>query len=169
MQALIIDSWFDNYLGVVSLIKVVKGKISKETSFRSVPRENLQADSVGIFHSRREARDSLGNGEVGFLVAGIKDVKGAPVGDTIIVPSTETVALPGFKTVKPQVYAGMFTVSADDFRKFPRSAEKLTLNDASLVYEPESSDALGLAFVVFLGMLHMEIIQERLSASTTSI
>ena len=164
LQALIIDSWFDNYLGVVSLIKVVKGKISKRDKFQICSTGKIyQADSVGIFTPRREAKDSLETGEVGFLVAGIKDVKGAPVGDTIIVPSTETAALPGFKTVKPQVYAGMFTVSADDFENFREALEKLTLNDASLVYEPESSDALGTGFRCgFLGMLHMEIIQERL-------
>ena len=158
------------HLGVVSLIKVVKGKITKRDKFQICSTGKIyQADSVGIFTPRREARDSLETGEVGFLVAGIKDVKGAPVGDTIIVPSTETVALPGFKTVKPQVYAGMFTVSADDL-KISRSTEKLTLNDASLVYEPESSDALGLAFAAgSLGCSTWRSSSSVWNASTTSI
>jgi len=164
LQALIIDSWFDNYLGVVSLIKIVKGKISKRDKFQICSTGKIyQADGIGIFTPRRESRDMLTTGEVGFLVAGIKDVKGAPVGDTIRVPGSETASLPGFKMVKPQVYAGMFTVSSDDFENFREALEKLTLNDASLVYEPESSDALGTGFRCgFLGMLHMEIVQERL-------
>ncbi len=164
LQALIIDSWFDNYLGVVSLIKIVKGKISKREKFQICSTGKIyQADGIGIFTPRREPRDTLTTGEVGFLVAGIKDVKGAPVGDTIRVPGSETASLPGFKMVKPQVYAGMFTVSSDDFENFREALEKLTLNDASLVYEPESSDALGTGFRCgFLGMLHMEIVQERL-------
>ncbi len=164
-QALIIDSWFDNYLGVVSLIRVMQGQIAVKDKIilKSLGKVH-QVDSVGIFTPKRKETKVLQAGEVGFLVAGIKDVKGAPVGDTITLSSTPDVkALPGFEKVKPQVYAGMFTVSADDFESFRDALEKLTLNDASLVYEPESSDALGNGFRCgFLGMLHMEIIQERL-------
>ena len=164
-QALIIDSWFDNYLGVVSLIRVTQGKFEKKDRIvlKSIGKIH-QVDSIGIFTPRRTETGILQAGEVGFLVAGIKDVKGAPVGDTITLSSTPDVpALPGFEKVKPQVFAGMFTVSADDFESFRDALEKLTLNDASLVYEPESSDALGNGFRCgFLGMLHMEIIQERL-------
>ena len=164
LQALIIDSWFDNYLGVVSLIKVIKGRIKKKDKFiiHSTGKTH-QADAVGIFTPRRTETDSLASGEVGFVVAGIKEVRGAPVGDTIVSPGAGTEALPGFERVSPQVYAGMFTVSADDFNNFRDALEKLTLNDASLIYEPESSDALGSGFRCgFLGMLHMEIVQERL-------
>ncbi len=164
-QALIIDSWFDNYLGVVSLIRVTQGQFEKKDRIvlKSIGKIH-QVDSIGIFTPRRTETGLLQAGEVGFLVAGIKDVKGAPVGDTITLASTpEVPALPGFEKVKPQVFAGMFTVSADDFESFRDALEKLTLNDASLVYEPESSDALGNGFRCgFLGMLHMEIIQERL-------
>ena len=163
--ALIIDSWFDNYLGVVSLIRVTQGQFEKKDRIvlKSIGKIH-QVDSIGIFTPRRTETGLLQAGEVGFLVAGIKDVKGAPVGDTITLSSTPDVpALPGFEKVKPQVFAGMFTVSADDFESFRDALEKLTLNDASLVYEPESSDALGNGFRCgFLGMLHMEIIQERL-------
>ncbi|MFT4714125.1 MAG: GTP-binding protein LepA [Candidatus Azotimanducaceae bacterium] len=164
-QALIIDSWFDNYLGVVSLIRVTQGKFAKKDRImlKSIGKIH-QVDSIGIFTPRRTETGLLQAGEVGFLVAGIKDVKGAPVGDTITLASTPDVpALPGFEKVKPQVFAGMFTVNADDFESFRDALEKLTLNDASLAYEPESSDALGNGFRCgFLGMLHMEIIQERL-------
>ncbi len=164
LQALIIDSWFDNYLGVVSLIKVIKGEIKKKDKFIIASTgKTHQADAVGIFTPRRTETGRLGSGEVGFLVAGIKEVRGAPVGDTLVTPGTDTPALPGFERVKPQVFAGMFTVSADDFDNFRDALEKLTLNDASLIYEPDSSDALGSGFRCgFLGMLHMEIIQERL-------
>ena len=164
LQALIIDSWFDNYLGVVSLIKVIKGRIKKKDKFiiHSTGKTH-QADAVGIFTPKRTETDSLASGEVGFVVAGIKEVRGAPVGDTIVSPGAGTEALPGFERVSPHVYAGMFTVSADDFNNFRDALEKLTLNDASLIYEPESSDALGSGFRCgFLGMLHMEIVQERL-------
>jgi GTP-binding protein LepA len=164
LQALIIDSWFDNYLGVVSLIKVIKGRIKKKDKFiiHSTGKTH-QADAVGIFTPKRTETDKLASGEVGFVVAGIKEVRGAPVGDTIVSPGAGTEALPGFERVSPQVYAGMFTVSADDFNNFRDALEKLTLNDASLIYEPESSDALGSGFRCgFLGMLHMEIVQERL-------
>lgn len=164
LQALIIDSWFDNYLGVVSLVKVVKGQIKTKDKFitRTLGKVH-QVDSIGNFTPRREVTGVLRSGEVGFIVAGIKDVKGAPVGDTIVAAGSDTQALPGFEKVKPQVFAGMFTVNADDFDNFRDALEKLTLNDASLVYEPESSDALGSGFRCgFLGMLHMEIVQERL-------
>jgi GTP-binding protein LepA len=164
-QALIIDSWFDNYLGVVSLIRVISGKLTKKDRIilKSLGKSH-QVDSIGIFTPNRKETGQLLAGEVGFLVAGIKEVKGAPVGDTITHASTPDVAaLPGFEKVRPQVFAGMFTVSADNFEDFRDALEKLTLNDASLVYEPESSDALGNGFRCgFLGMLHMEIIQERL-------
>ena len=166
LQALIIDSWFDNYLGVVSLVRVMQGRISSKDKIiaKSIGKVQ-QVDAVGIFTPHRKETGVLNTGEVGFVVAGIKDVKGAPVGDTIVMAAdAETVAeLPGFEQVKPQVYAGMFTVSSDDFENFREALEKLILNDASLVYEPESSDALGNGFRCgFLGMLHMEIIQERL-------
>lgn len=164
LQALIIDSWFDNYLGVVSLVRVVKGSISvKDRVIAKTIGKIQQVDSVGVFTPRRTETKTLHSGEVGFVVAGIKVVKGAPVGDTIIHANSEIPALPGFKTVQPQVFAGMFTVSSDDFNNFRDALEKLTLNDAALAYEPESSDALGSGFRCgFLGMLHMEIVQERL-------
>ena len=164
LQALIIDSWFDNYLGVVSLVRVVKGSISvKDRVIAKTIGKIQQVDSVGVFTPRRTETNTLHSGEVGFVVAGIKVVKGAPVGDTIVHANSEIPALPGFKTVQPQVFAGMFTVSSDDFNNFRDALEKLTLNDAALAYEPESSDALGSGFRCgFLGMLHMEIVQERL-------
>ena len=165
MRALIIDSWFDNYLGVVSLVRVVQGEIrTKEKIVLKSLGKIHQVDSVGIFTPRRKEKDVLGTGEVGFVVAGIKDVKGAPVGDTMVSASNpEVPSMPGFERIKPQVYAGMFTVSADDYESFRDALAKLTLNDAALVYQPESSDALGFGFRCgFLGMLHMEIVQERL-------
>jgi GTP-binding protein LepA len=165
LQALIIDSWFDNYLGVVSLVRVTQGTLRKRDKFivKSSGKQH-QADMVGVFTPRRTETGSLAAGEVGFIVAGIKDIKGAPVGDSIIsVAHPDTPALPGFKKAKPQVYAGIFTVSSDDYEDFRDALGKLTLNDASLFYEPETSDALGFGFRCgFLGMLHMEIIQERL-------
>ena len=165
LQALMIDSWFDNYLGVVSLVRVKQGRLAKRDKFvvRSTGKQH-QADMIGVFTPRRTETGSLMAGEVGFVVAGIKDIKGAPVGDTLISAShQETSALPGFQSVKPQVYAGIFTVNSDDYEDFRDALGKLTLNDASLFYEPESSDALGFGFRCgFLGMLHMEIIQERL-------
>ncbi|MEC7096126.1 MAG: translation elongation factor 4 [Pseudomonadota bacterium] len=165
LQALIIDSWFDNYLGVVSLVRVKHGQIKKRDKFvvKSTGKVH-QADMIGVFTPRRTVTDQLQAGEVGFIVAGIKDIKGAPVGDTLIVSGApDTAALPGFQEVKPQVYAGIFTINADDYEDFRDALGKLTLNDASLFYEPETSDALGFGFRCgFLGMLHMEIIQERL-------
>ncbi|MFT5335255.1 MAG: GTP-binding protein LepA, partial [Halioglobus sp.] len=165
LQALIIDSWFDNYLGVVSLVRVKHGELRKRDKIvaKSLGKAH-QVDSVGIFTPKRLETEVLRAGEVGFVVAGIKDIHGAPVGDTIIrAGDLQIAALPGFKRVKPQVYAGIFPISSDDFEDFRDALAKLTLNDASLFYEPESSDALGFGFRCgFLGMLHMEIIQERL-------
>ena len=165
LQALIIDSWFDNYLGVVSLIRVVEGqiKLKDRVVMKSVGRIH-SVDKLGIFSPKIRYKDCLKAGEVGFLVAGIKDIQGAPVGDTIISNSgINTQALPGFQKVKPQVYAGMFPIDSNDFEDFREALSKLSINDASLFYEPESSDALGFGFRCgFLGMLHMEIIQERL-------
>ncbi|WBA83633.1 translation elongation factor 4 [Endozoicomonas sp. GU-1] len=165
LQALIIDSWFDNYLGVVSLVRVKNGTLRKgEKIVVKSTKQSHVVDNVGIFTPKRTPTGVLKAGEVGYVVAGIKDIHGAPVGDTLTHLKTQDVAaLPGFKHVKPQVYAGLFPVSADDFEDFRDALEKLSLNDASLFYEPESSDALGFGFRCgFLGMLHMEIIQERL-------
>ncbi|MFC3283680.1 translation elongation factor 4 [Litchfieldella rifensis] len=165
LQALIVDSWFDNYLGVVSLVRIFDGTLKKGDKIRmkSTGRDWL-ASEVGIFTPLRRETGILRAGEVGFVVAGIKDIHGAPVGDTITHAKTPDVPrLPGFQKVKPQVYAGMFPVSADDYEDFRDALEKLALNDASLDYEPENSDALGFGFRVgFLGTLHMEIVQERL-------
>ncbi|HEB27957.1 MAG TPA: elongation factor 4 [Porticoccus sp.] len=165
LQALIIDSWFDNYLGVVSLVRVAEGTIKSKDKIitKSIGKAQI-VDSVGVFTPKRKITGVLRAGEVGFVVAGIKDIHGAPVGDTFTHAKTPDVpALPGFEKVKPQVYAGMFPISSDDFEGFREALSKLTLNDASLFYEPESSDALGFGFRCgFLGMLHMEIIQERL-------
>jgi GTP-binding protein LepA len=165
LQALIIDSWFDNYLGVVSLVRVRQGTLRKGDKIiaKSTGRVHT-VDNVGIFTPKRVIKDELKAGEVGFIEASIKEIKGAPVGDTIThASSPEVLPLPGFKKVQAQVYAGLFPVSADDYDKFRDALEKLTLNDASLIYEPENSDALGVGFRCgFLGMLHMEIIQERL-------
>jgi len=165
LQALIIDSWFDNYLGVVSLVRVKQGtlKLKDKIIAKSIGKAQL-VDGVGVFSPKLTQLKELKAGEVGFVVAGIKEILGAPVGDTITHASTPDVpALEGFQKIKPQVYAGMFPISSDDFEDFREALAKLTLNDASLFYEPESSDALGFGFRVgFLGMLHMEIIQERL-------
>ena len=165
LQALIIDSWFDNYLGVVSLVRVVQGtlKVKDKIISKSIGKAH-SVDSVGVFTPKRHPTGVLRAGEVGYMVAGIKDIKGAPVGDTLTHASSADVdSLPDFQTIKPQVYAGMFPVDSDDFEDFRDALGKLAVNDASLFYEPESSDALGFGFRCgFLGMLHMEIIQERL-------
>lgn len=165
LQALIIDSWFDNYLGVVSLVRVRQGTLRTRDKIitKSIGKAHV-VDSVGVFTPKRKETGVLKAGEVGFVVAGIKDIHGAPVGDTLTHFKTPDVdAVPGFKKVKPQVYAGLFPVSSDDYEDFREALAKLTINDASLFYEPESSDALGFGFRCgFLGMLHMEIIQERL-------
>jgi len=165
LQCLIIDSWFDNYLGVVSLVRVKEGTLKKgdKIIIKSTGRNHV-VDSIGIFTPKREVTGVLKAGEVGFICASIKDIHGAPVGDTITLIKTPDVAqLPGFQKIKPQVYAGLFPTSSDDYEDFRDALSKLSLNDASLFYEPESSDALGFGFRCgFLGMLHMEIIQERL-------
>ncbi|GAB3488759.1 translation elongation factor 4 [Marinomonas epiphytica] len=165
LQALIIDSWFDNYLGVVSLVRIKQGTLKKKDKiFIKSTKQTYPVDMAGIFTPKRKETGVLKAGEVGYVVAGIKDIHGAPVGDTITHASTPDVEqLAGFQKVKPQVYAGVFPVSSDDYEDFRVALEKLTLNDASLFFEPESSDALGFGFRCgFLGMLHMEIIQERL-------
>ena len=164
-KALIIDSWFDNYLGVVSLIRVVDGSVGKGDKIKLMASGNQhQVEQVGVFTPKREQRDRIGVGEVGFLVAGIKDVHGAPVGDTItLAKSGAETALPGFKKVKPRVFAGFFPTDADDFPALREALDRLQLNDAALQFEPESSEALGFGFRCgFLGLLHMEIVQERL-------
>ena len=165
LQALIIDSWFDNYLGVVSLVRVTQGTLKAKDKIisKAIGKSHI-VDIVGVFTPKRKDTGMLRAGEVGFVVAGIKDILGAPVGDTLISSKfPDTKSLPGFKKVKPQVYAGLFPVSSDDYESFRDALAKLTLNDASLFYEPESSDALGFGFRCgFLGLLHMEIIQERL-------
>ena len=165
LQALIIDSWFDNYLGVVSLVRIKQGTLRKKDKiFIKSTKQTHPVDMTGIFTPKRKETGMLRAGEVGYVVAGIKDIHGAPVGDTITHASTPNVPqLAGFQKVKPQVYAGVFPVSSDDYEDFRVALDKLTLNDASLFFEPESSDALGFGFRCgFLGMLHMEIIQERL-------
>jgi len=165
LQALIIDSWFDNYLGIVSLVRIKNGMLRKKDKI-VVKSTGIQygVDDIGIFTPKRLQTDVLRAGEVGYVVAGIKDIHGAPVGDTLTHLKTADVeSLPGFKKVQPQVYAGLFPTSSDDYEDFREALSKLSLNDASLFYEPESSDALGFGFRCgFLGMLHMEIIQERL-------
>ncbi|MDE0452419.1 MAG: translation elongation factor 4 [Gammaproteobacteria bacterium] len=165
LQALIVDSWFDNYLGVVSLVRVVQGSVAKGDRIlaKSVGRMHV-VDDVGRFTPKRESCETLSAGEVGYVVAGIKQIQGAPVGDTLVTASAPDVAaLPGFERAKPQVFAGMFPTSSDDFENFRDALAKLTLNDAALFFEPETSDALGFGFRCgFLGMLHMEIVQERL-------
>ena len=165
LQALIIDSWFDNYLGIVSLVRIVEGVLQKgDKIVVKSTQKSYVVDDLGRFTPKRKSESSLKAGEVGYVVAGIKEIKGAPVGDTLVLSNAPDVAqLPGFDRVKPQVYAGLFPVNSDDFEPFREALEKLVLNDASLFYEPESSDALGFGFRCgFLGMLHMEIVQERL-------
>ena len=165
LQALIIDSWFDNYLGVVSLVRVINGSLRKKQKIRimSAGRDYF-VDHVGIFTPKREDLESLDAGEVGYVIAGVKDIDGAPVGDTITdakKPAEE--ALAGFKPVQPRVFSGLFPVAGDDYENLREALSKLRLNDAALFYEPETSTALGFGFRCgFLGLLHMEIIQERL-------
>lgn len=165
LQALIIDSWFDPYVGVIILVRVMQGEISprKKMTVMSTGRSYL-VDKVGVFTPKREDREVLSAGQAGYIIASIKEIDSAKVGDTITMtdnPASE--ALEGFKEVQPRVFAGMFPVSSDDYNDFRDSLEKLTLNDASLHFEPENSSALGLGFRIgFLGMLHMEIVQERL-------
>ena len=165
LQASIIDSWFDNYLGVVSLVRVVKGKISKGDKIEIFSRkETHSVDKIGVFTPKISDLQELHSGQVGFICASIKEIRGAPVGDTIIKANSGTENLEGFQEVNPQVYAALFPQDSDDFEAFREALEKLCLNDASLHYEPEHSEALGAGFRCgFLGTLHMEIISERLN------
>jgi len=165
LQALIIDSWFDNYVGVVSLVRVMNGTLKKRSKITVMSTGvSYGADRVGVFTPKMEDRDHLRAGEVGFVIAGIKDIYGAPVGDTLTATHKLcATALPGFKQVQPRVFAGLFPISSDDYENFREALQKLRLNDAALHFEPESSAALGFGFRCgFLGMLHMEIVQERL-------
>lgn len=165
LQALIIDSWFDNYLGVVSLVRIKNGRLAVKDKIKVMSTGlSHQVDQLGVFTPKRLNKDVLNTGEVGFIVAGIKDINGAPVGDTITHHHNPCEhVLPGFSKVQPKVFSGLFPVNNDDFEAFREALSKLSLNDASLYYEPESSTALGFGFRCgFLGLLHMEIIQERL-------
>ncbi len=165
LQALIIDSWFDNYVGVVSLVRVVNGSLKKGSKFTVMSTgDTYNADRVGGFTPKMEDRDELATGEVGFVIAAIKDIYGAPVGDTLTLAKGGcTDPLPGFKQVQPRVFAGLFPIQSDDYENFREALQKLRLNDAALQFEPETSAALGFGFRCgFLGMLHMEIVQERL-------
>ncbi|KAF3978392.1 MAG: elongation factor 4 [Methylococcales symbiont of Iophon sp. n. MRB-2018] len=165
LQALIIDSWFDNYLGVVSLVKIVNGSLRKKQKLlvMSTGKAYL-AEKIGIFTPKEQETLVLNTGEVGFLVAGIKDIYGAPVGDTItLVDNPAVEVLPGFETIQPRVFSGLYPVLSDDYGSMREALDKLRLNDAALNFEPETSQALGFGFRCgFLGMLHMEIVQERL-------
>jgi GTP-binding protein LepA len=165
LQALIIDSWFDNYLGVVSLVRVVNGSIKRKQKMvmMSTGKSHI-VDKLGVFTPKSLNKESLDTGEVGFVIAGIKDIFGAPVGDTITATDEPCEqALPGFQQVQPRVFAGLYPVESDDYEDLREALNKLNLNDAALQFEPETSQALGFGFRCgFLGMLHMEIIQERL-------
>ena len=164
-KALIIDSWFDNYLGVVSLVRVVDGSVGKGEKIKLMSSGNQhQVEQVGVFTPKRERRERIAAGEVGFLVAGIKDVHGAPVGDTItLAKDGATSMLPGFEKLQPRVFAGLFPTDADDYPDLREALDRLQLNDAALQFEPETSEALGFGFRCgFLGLLHMDIVQERL-------
>jgi GTP-binding protein LepA len=165
LTALIVDSWFDNYVGVISLIRIVDGRLSRRDKIRVMSTgRNFQVEKLGVFTPKPVDRDMLVAGDVGFLIAGIKDIEGAPVGDTLTHASAPAdVPLPGFKMVQPNVFAGLYPVSSDDYENLRDALQKLRLNDAALHYEPETSEALGFGFRCgFLGMLHMEIVQERL-------
>ena len=165
LQALIIDTWFDSYLGVVSLIRIKNGTITKGQKFEIFSTgQSHVVDDLGIFSPKKISKQELSAGEVGYLVAGIKDIKGAPVGDTVIESQNKLIEpLPGFKKVNPKVFASIFTLNSDDYEKFRDALSKLVLNDSSLIYQPEVSDALGFGFRCgFLGTLHMEVVRERL-------
>jgi GTP-binding protein LepA len=165
LQALIIDSWFDNYVGVVSLVRVVNGTLRRGDKIRVMSTGRpWQVDKLGRFTPKSVASNELSAGEVGFVIAGIKEIDGAPVGDTITLDNRPCEApLPGFKQVQPRVFAGLFPVNADDYESFRDALAKLRLNDSALHYEPEVSGALGFGFRIgFLGLLHMDIVQERL-------
>ena len=164
-KALIIDSWFDNYLGIVSLVRVVDGSIVKGEKIKLMSSGNQhKVEQVGVFTPKRELRERISAGEVGFFVAGIKEVHGAPVGDTITLAKDGAIEpLPGFKTIQPRVFAGLFPTDAEDYPNLREALDRLQLNDAALHFEPETSEALGFGFRCgFLGLLHMEIVQERL-------
>lgn len=165
LQALIIDSWFDSYLGVVSLVRIKHGRLNVRDKIKIMSTGRAyEVTKLGVFTPKSTDKDSLSAGEVGFIVANIKEIDGAPVGDTMThAHRGATGMLPGFQKVQPKVYAGLFPTSSDDYEAFRDALAKLRLNDAALFYEPESSDALGFGFRCgFLGMLHMEIVQERL-------
>ena len=165
LQALIIDSWFDNYAGVVSLIRVVNGSVSRGDRMRIMSTgRSFYVDRLGRFTPKPLPLEQLGAGEVGFLIAGIKQIDGAPVGDTITLDARPCESpLPGFKQIQPRVFAGLFPVNAEDYEGFRDALAKLKLNDSALQYEPEVSTALGFGFRCgFLGLLHMDIVQERL-------
>jgi len=165
LQALIIDSWFDNYVGVVSLVRVMNGSLAKGAKFTVLSTgASYHADRIGSFTPKMKDRDELRTGEVGFVIAGIKDIFGAPVGDTLTLTKNPcSRPLPGFKQVQPRVFAGLFPIQSEDYESFRDALQKLRLNDAALHFEPETSAALGFGFRCgFLGMLHMEIVQERL-------
>ncbi|MGB5511859.1 MAG: translation elongation factor 4 [Woeseiaceae bacterium] len=165
LQALIIDSWFDNYVGVVSLVRVMNGSLAKGSKVTVMSTGvSYNADRVGVFTPKMFDRTELKTGEVGFVIAAIKDIYGAPVGDTLTATKRPCERpLPGFKQIQPRVFAGLFTISSDDYESFREALQKLRLNDAALHFEPETSAALGFGFRCgFLGMLHMEIVQERL-------
>ena len=165
LQALIVDSWFDNYVGVVMLVRVKSGTLRPKDKilFMATGAQHL-VESVGVFTPKSVSRDSLSAGQVGFIIAGIKELKSAKVGDTVtLVNKPAAGPLPGFKEIQPQVFAGLFPVEANQYDALRDSLEKLKLNDAALQYEPEVSQALGFGFRCgFLGLLHMEIVQERL-------
>ncbi len=165
LQALIIDSWFDNYVGVVSLVRVVNGRLKTGDKFRvmSIGRSHT-ADKLGRFTPKPVVLRELSAGDVGFVVAGIKEIDGAPVGDTITLDNRPSLqSLPGFKQIKPRVFAGLFPINSEDYEAFRDALAKLRLNDSALHYEPEVSGALGFGFRIgFLGLLHMDIVQERL-------
>ena len=165
VKVLIVDSWFDNYVGVVSLVRIVDGRLSRRDKIRVMSTgRNFQVEKLGKFTPKPVECEMLQAGDVGFLVAGIKDIDGAPVGDTLtLVNAPAEAPLPGFKMVQPNVFAGLYPVSSDDYENLRDALQKLRLNDAALHYEPETSEALGFGFRCgFLGMLHMEIVQERL-------
>jgi len=165
LQALIIDSWFDSYLGVISLVRIMQGSMKTRDKIRVMSTgKEYQIEQVGVFTPKRTPKNALHCGEVGYVISGVKDIDGAPVGDTLThVHHGSLERLPGFKSATPQVYAGLFPVSSEDFESFRDALGKLRLNDASLFFEPENSQALGFGFRCgFLGLLHMEIIQERL-------
>jgi len=163
LQALIIDSWFDQYLGIVSLVRVVNGEINLGDKIKFSSNNNVHlVEKLGVFTPKRLEKTKLVAGEVGFICAGVRSIKGAPVGDTIVLPDQKN-SLPGFKPIKPQVFAALYPLDSGEFESFRESLEKLSLNDAALQFEPEQSQALGSGFRCgFLGTLHMEIIIERL-------